>query len=107
ACRLEHGTVTFKTWENPTDSIDIFLKVHFFNVTNAEGITKGEKPAVKEIGPYVYSEKRMKIGVEAGELSDTIKYRQKVYLQFEREMSSGSNEDLVTFINVPFVVRNT
>lgn len=33
---------------------DIDFKVYFFNITNPEGVMKGEKPNVQDIGPYVF-----------------------------------------------------
>lgn len=34
--------------------IPLQFKIYLFNVTNPEGIQNGEKPIVKEVGPYYY-----------------------------------------------------
>lgn len=30
------------------------FKIYFFNVTNPDEVTKGEKPKLQEVGPYGY-----------------------------------------------------
>jgi len=50
--RLEPGT---KLWDIWTDiPIPIYSKFYFFNVTNPNDVIVGQKPIVKEMGPYVY-----------------------------------------------------
>ena len=42
----------FEMWRKPLTNPQ--LKVYFFNVTNPTDFLRGEKPILKEIGPYVY-----------------------------------------------------
>ena len=51
--QLENGSEMFKNWANP--SMDLIVKVYFFNITNAdEFYSEKKKPVFEEIGPYVY-----------------------------------------------------
>lgn len=49
--KLVPGTVLYPTWLNP--AVRQF-NVYVMNVTNAEDVLHGAKPALEEIGPYVY-----------------------------------------------------
>ena len=50
---IRQGSTTFESWKgNP---IPIYMKVYFFNVLNAEAFQEhGERPVVKEKGPYTF-----------------------------------------------------
>lgn len=49
---LQPGTELREMWSNFPDPVG--FKVYLFNVTNPTEIQKGAKPALKEVGPYVY-----------------------------------------------------
>ena len=49
---LQPGTELREMWSNFPDPVG--FKVYLFNVTNPTEIQKGEKPALREVGPYVY-----------------------------------------------------
>lgn len=34
--------------------IPIYFSVYLFNLVNPEGVLRGERPEVKQVGPYVY-----------------------------------------------------
>lgn len=50
--RLKEGTLQYERWEELP--LDVNYKVYLFNVTNPEEVSNGEKPDVKEVGPYIY-----------------------------------------------------
>lgn len=49
---LKEGTDGFSFWKNPP--VPTTFKVYFFNVTNPEEVSKGSRPKLNEIGPFVY-----------------------------------------------------
>ncbi|XP_074041319.1 sensory neuron membrane protein 1 isoform X2 [Leptinotarsa decemlineata] len=53
------------------------IKVYLFNVTNPMEIQNGEKPIVKEVGPFCYEEWKEKIDVTDLDADDTISYNPK------------------------------
>ena len=63
------------------------MQFRFFNVSNSDGIKKGEVPQVKEIGPYVYVETRRKEDiVEVG--NDQISYASYYAYSFDAEKTT-------------------
>ncbi|KRT85941.1 hypothetical protein AMK59_2002, partial [Oryctes borbonicus] len=53
---FSEGGEIFELWRIPP--VDIYLRVHLFNITNAEEFLSGKekKLKVQEVGPYVYRE---------------------------------------------------
>ena len=55
----------YDTWSNPTENIPLLQTFYFFNITNPkEVMEKGANPLVKEVGPFIYRERRPKWDVE-------------------------------------------
>ncbi|ENN73969.1 hypothetical protein YQE_09425, partial [Dendroctonus ponderosae] len=51
--RLKEGSISFQYWQKP--GVIRLTRVYIFNVTNPDGFLKqGEKPKLKEVGPFVY-----------------------------------------------------
>lgn len=51
--RLEEGGDTWKKWQDIP--IPIYMKFYIFNITNSYDVqTKGARPILQEVGPYVY-----------------------------------------------------
>jgi len=50
--KLTNNTDNWKNWETIPDSM--YLQFYLFNLENPKEIITGEKPKVKEMGPYVY-----------------------------------------------------
>jgi len=93
-------------WSKP--SLPIYMKFHFFNVTNTDDvIDKGAKPNVIELGPYVYRERREKDNLFWNEDSTRVNYTEKIFYHFEPTMSSGSLDDVVSVYDLPFVTTVT
>ncbi|GJQ78161.1 SCRB5 [Trypoxylus dichotomus] len=84
------GGEIFELWRAPP--VDIYLRVHLFNITNAEEFMSGkEKLRVEEVGPYVYREIMSHENVtfnSNGTLSATPKHP----LKWVPELSNGDHE---------------
>ena len=50
--RIDPSSLSFNMWKEIP--IPFYLSVYFFDVMNPSEILKGEKPQVRERGPYVY-----------------------------------------------------
>lgn len=92
---------SFPGWRNP--SLPIYMKFHFFNVTNVNDVMTGEKPIVEEVGPYVYRELREKVNITFNEDNSEVSYNEKISFFFEPSMSTGSEGDVVSNYNLPFI----
>ena len=46
-------------WSELPDDLEMYMRVYYFNVTNAEDIMDNNTvtPILEEIGPYVYRER--------------------------------------------------
>ncbi len=47
----------------------------------------------------------MKVDIEPGVRNDSLQYRNQLWVQFTPDMSTGSEEDTLTFINIPLLVN--
>lgn len=92
---------SFPAWSKP--SLPIYMKFHFFNVTNVDDVMAGAKPIVNEVGPYVYLEKREKTNITFNDDNSEVSYNEKITFFFEPEMSAGSEDDLVSNYNLPYI----
>ncbi|CAG7817502.1 unnamed protein product [Allacma fusca] len=101
--RLINGTDTWNKWTDV--KVPILIKFYFFNVTNIEEADRGGKFQVREVGPYVWEEKRSKQIVAMDEEEDTVTYKEVVWYYFRPDLSIGSQEDTVNIVNIPFIVR--
>jgi len=77
-----------------------------FDIKNSQQIQAGlEKPILVELGPYVYSEKREKRNIKFPNKSQ-IQFTPVSTLFFEPDLSNGTENDSITFLNLPIIVRN-
>lgn len=88
--QLSNDSKMFDRWVKLPIPLD--FKVYVFNVTNVEEVNRGEKPILKEIGPYVYKQYREKTILGYGP-NDTIKYMLKKHFEFDPEASGSLTED--------------
>ncbi|CAG7837572.1 unnamed protein product [Allacma fusca] len=104
--RLINGTKTWDKWSNI--SVPIFLKYHFFNVTNPEAvINHGAKFELQEVGPYVWQEKRTKEIISVDEEEDTVTFREIVRFYYRPDLSVGSLDDTINMVNLPLITAAT
>ncbi|OXA43788.1 lysosome membrane protein 2 [Folsomia candida] len=99
--QLRNNTFIWDKWTNPTN--EMFLRVYFFNVTNPSDVEAGGIPIFRQAGPFTYEETRFKENLAYHEQNDTISYTQPVTYHFRLDLSSGSDKDLLTVLNIPLV----
>jgi len=51
---MSNESATLDTWEDPRDSVDMYMKFYFFNLENPTEVAAGGKPHVTQKGPFVY-----------------------------------------------------
>lgn len=98
--------------------VPFFLSINFLEILNPDEILEGEKPLVKERGPYVYREYRQKTNITFLE-NGTVSYREYRRFYFRRDLSVGDEDDIVCLPNMlvlgssvimenmPYLVRMT
>lgn len=98
--RLWNDTLSYYYWQRP--GVIRLTKLYIYNVTNPEGFLKGDKPKLREIGPFVYKEDMEKVNIKFHE-NFTVSYQHKKILRFVPELSIDKNTRIVT-PNIPLLV---
>ncbi|CAL1526390.1 unnamed protein product [Lymnaea stagnalis] len=93
---ISNTSETYDVWQDIP--IPVYMQFYIFNVLNSEEIQNGEKPAVEQLGPYTYIERRTKFDIVWNE-NGTVTYKQTRTFHFVPEMSAGNETDLITTIN--------
>ncbi|XP_050299903.1 scavenger receptor class B member 1-like isoform X2 [Anthonomus grandis grandis] len=102
--RLKEGSLSFQYWQKP--GVIRLTKVYIFNVTNPDGfLTKGEKPKLIEIGPFVYREDMEKVNIKFHD-NGTVSYQHKKILKFVPELSV-SQQHKITVPNIPLLTLSS
>jgi len=103
---LSPGSKRLATWLVPP--VQAHLTGYGFSVTNPEEVMRGEKPILKEVGPFVYKaitvkdsvdEKTQKANLEYNEDGETLTYRPRKFYYLDRAQSAGDPD--TTYITVP------
>lgn len=77
---LRDGGQTFGWWRLPP--VNPQMHVYIYNVTNADDfLNNGDKPALQELGPYVYVERWEKVEVKFNN-NDTVSYKMRKEFTF-------------------------
>ncbi|XP_058800402.1 scavenger receptor class B member 1 isoform X2 [Phymastichus coffea] len=98
---LQEGGQTFGWWKKPP--VTPQMHVYIYNVTNADNfLNNGDKPALQELGPYVYLETWEKVNIKFNP-NGTVTYNVKKKFIFSENLSSGSEDELVIVPNVPML----
>lgn len=79
--------------------VPIYFQIWIFNLTNAEEVLEGEKPILKQLGPYTYRQRRMRVGLQWHPNTGTVSFKSKKFFYFEPDLSSGLESDIVTTID--------
>ncbi|XP_007665113.1 scavenger receptor class B member 1 isoform X2 [Ornithorhynchus anatinus] len=95
--RIDPNSLSYNMWK--VIPVPFYLSVHFFEVLNPNQILKGEKPSVRERGPYVYREFRHKDNITFND-NDTVSYLEYRSFRFQPEMSQGSEDDYIVIPNI-------
>ena len=56
------GSKSYENWQEIP--LAILNKIYLFNITNVDEVLKGGKHELKQVGPFVYEEKREKYDIE-------------------------------------------
>ncbi|XP_014479622.1 PREDICTED: scavenger receptor class B member 1 [Dinoponera quadriceps] len=98
---IRDGGRTYTWWKEPP--VVPRMQLYIYNVTNAdEFLNNGEKPALQELGPYVYTQHWEKTDIKFND-NGTVTYKVKKTFVYAPELSTGSEEDLVVVPNVPML----
>ena len=99
---LKNNSQAFEYWSKPPATV--IRKYYFFDIQNPIEVTKGtEKPRVLERGPYSYTVKMEKKNIQfLGD--DLVRYSPVSTIFFNRNLSVGDENDIVTILNVPAMV---
>lgn len=84
---LKDGSEMRDLWSNLPFPMD--FKIYLFNVTNPNEITAGEKPILKEVGPFFYDEFKQKVNLVDREEDDSVEYNLKNTWYFNPSRSNG------------------
>ena len=84
-------TTEFPLWLNKKG----LWKIYIFNTTNPHEVSYGEKPVLKETGPYTYEEIISKTNINFNPKPDTVSYRTFAVQKYMRDLSKGSERDVL------------
>lgn len=102
---LAEGSQSYPFWKDIP--VPIYERFYFFNITNPQEIERfGAKPKLAEIGPFTYRLYMNKTNI-VWNMNGTVTFREKKTWVFLPEMSSHSEETLITTLNVPLALTLT
>ena len=90
--------------------VPLTVKFHIFELNNTDNYTNLSDIQLIERGPYVFKETRTKedIVFYTDQNNESVaSYRERRQYKFNEELSNGSYDDNITFINLPLLVFNT
>jgi len=105
---LSPGSDRLQSWLTPP--VQPALTGYGFHVTNPDEVQRGEKPIVKEVGPFVYKAVTVKdsvnetdknVNLKYNDDEETLTYRPRKFYFLDREKSVGDPD--TTFLTVPNV----
>ena len=96
---LKPGTAEWNRWLNRTAT----WSVYFFNTTNPDQVALGEKPKLKEFGPYVYEVTETKISAKYDAENETVSFATSTIVKFLPSQSTGSEYDEFLLPNMPLI----
>lgn len=100
---ITEGSSAFRMWKDVASGFDMTANLYFFNITNVEQVKQGKaNPRVREMGPYAYRMEWVKDNITFND-NGTVSFLEKIIFHFDSENSAGSEDDLVTTVNVPYV----
>ncbi|KAI1286724.1 Lysosome membrane protein 2 [Halotydeus destructor] len=99
---LRNGSASLTKWSRVT--VPIYLKVYVFDIQNGDEVANNRAvPVLVQRGPYTFFETREKIVLDFSNDSEVIHYQDIKRFYFMPELSNGTLQDEVNFINVPLI----
>ncbi|XP_070848128.1 platelet glycoprotein 4 [Chaetodon trifascialis] len=95
---IENGTTAYDNWVSV--GAPMYREFYFFDVQNPEEIVNGSVPVVKEKGPYTYRVRYLPKDNIEPHPNHTVSYRLPLGAIFEPSRSVGSEDDIVTTLNL-------
>ncbi|XP_050038676.1 scavenger receptor class B member 1-like [Dermacentor andersoni] len=97
------GSTAFSVWKDVGSCFDMSANLYFFNITNVEAVKAGRaNPRLRQMGPYSYRIEWLKDNITFND-NGTVSFLEKMIFHFDEENSAGTEDDLVTTVNVPFI----
>lgn len=97
------GSTAFHVWKDVGSCFDMSANLYFFNITNVEAVKAGRaNPRLRQMGPYSYRIEWVKDNITFND-NGTVSFLEKMIFHFDEENSAGTEDDLVTTVNVPFI----
>ena len=81
------------------------MRLYLFNITNPDEVMLGDKPILREIGPYTWKIHMDKFDINFHP-NYTLSYRENKRFEFLPDQSVGTYDDIVTTVNVPYAVSS-
>jgi hypothetical protein len=108
---IEQGSTTSKSYNhwlynNYSTATPIYFIYNLWNLTNADQVSKGEKPIYESVGPYYYREFEYKFNVTFTNNGDQVTYKEFDFYIFDQNLSGpGVNpfNDIIININPAYV----
>ncbi|KAM7051185.1 scavenger receptor class B member 1 isoform 2-T2 [Molossus nigricans] len=95
--RIDPSSLSFNMWKEIP--IPFYLSIYFFDIVNSQEILQGQKPQVRERGPYVYREYRRKTNITFND-NDTVSFLEYRTFEFQPDKSSGLESDYIIMPNI-------
>lgn len=98
---LVNGSESYNTWIDPP--VPISFQIYVYHILNPKEVVQdGAKPAVIQKGPYTYREHKEKVDLKYTD-DGHVTYREITWYYFDREKSSGPEDEKITTLNVPMM----
>ncbi|XP_037016778.2 scavenger receptor class B member 1 isoform X1 [Artibeus jamaicensis] len=95
--RIDPSSLSFNMWKDIP--VPFYLSVYFFDIVNPSAILQGQKPQVRERGPYVYREFRHKTNITFND-NDTVSFLEIRNFRFQPDKSNGLESDYIVMPNI-------
>jgi len=93
---LSPESSSFPMWQKLPEPMT--MRCFLFQVLNPDEVSKGAKPQLEQVGPWVFTEQHEKVDL-VWSPNGTVTYRQIRTWRFQPHLSNGSLEDQVTILN--------
>ncbi|XP_008837471.1 scavenger receptor class B member 1 isoform X2 [Nannospalax galili] len=95
--RIDPNSLAFGMWKEIP--VPFYLSIYLFEVVNPTEVLNGQKPQLRERGPYVYREFKHKTNITFNN-NDTVSFVEHRSLHFQPNMSRGSENDYIVLPNI-------